>query len=75
MTCLGLHYTIFDTGGEDAKHFTLTQNHRFGSNRGGDLLCQGMEWMLFSNQKLLYETQDIRDRHCAVTVDIKLENS
>ena len=24
MTCLGLHYTIFDTGGEDAKHFTLT---------------------------------------------------
>lgn len=51
------------------------KNHRFGSNRGGDLLCQGMEWMLFSNQKLLYETQDIRDRHCAVTVDIKLENS
>ena len=27
MTCLGLHYTIFDTGGEDAKHFTLTMNH------------------------------------------------
>ena len=24
MTCLGFHYTIFDTGGEDAKHFTLT---------------------------------------------------
>ena len=24
MTCLGLHYTILDTGGEDAKHFTLT---------------------------------------------------
>ncbi len=24
MTCLGLHYTIFDTGGEDADHFTLT---------------------------------------------------
>ena len=25
MTCLGLHYTIFDTGGEDAEHFTLTK--------------------------------------------------
>lgn len=24
MTCLGLHYNIFDTGGEDADHFTLT---------------------------------------------------
>ena len=24
MTCLGLHYTIFDTGGEDADYFTHT---------------------------------------------------
>ncbi len=24
MTCLGFHYTIFDTGWEDAEHFTLT---------------------------------------------------
>lgn len=25
MTCLGFHYTIFDTGWEDAEHFTLTK--------------------------------------------------
>ena len=25
MTCLGLHYTIFDTGGEDADRLTLTK--------------------------------------------------
>ena len=31
MTCLGLHYTIFDTGGEDAKHFTLTKEIIEGS--------------------------------------------
>ena len=25
MTCLGFHYTIFDTGGEDADQFTHTE--------------------------------------------------
>ena len=29
MTCLGFHYTIFDTGGEDADHFTLTSEKAF----------------------------------------------
>ena len=33
MTCLGLHYTIFDTEGEDADHFTFTSIDYFGHSK------------------------------------------
>ena len=44
MAFLGLHYTIFDTGWEDAEHFTLTY---FGGENG-----------LQSDQSFLYSIEN-----------------
>ena len=58
MTCLGLHYTIFDTGGEDADHFTLTirnERHSVGNDVLIVILCFYISYTLVLKKYHLLE--------------------
>ena len=51
---LGLYYTIFDTGGEDAEYFTLTKIRRAGGRTNGPAKRTSQQDLDFETAMLAY---------------------